>query len=187
MNTDATPFRLGRVMIVVAALLMVPLVAMQFSSDVNWSVFDFMVAGTLLAGTGVAYELVSRRGSNFAYRAAVGLALGSALFLVWANLAVGLIGSENNPANLMYLGVLAVGIAGAALARLQPRGMVRAMLAMAAAQGLIAVIALVLRLDSPPLQIVGVNGLFIALFAGSALLFGMAAREQFRAGASSRG
>ena len=50
MNTDATPFRLGRIMIVVAALLMVPLVAMQFSSDVNWSVFDFMVAGTLLAG-----------------------------------------------------------------------------------------------------------------------------------------
>jgi hypothetical protein len=37
-----------------------------------------------------------------------GLAVGTALFLVWSNLAVGLIGSENNPANMMYLGVLAV-------------------------------------------------------------------------------
>ena len=60
------------------------------------------------------------------------------------------------------------------------------MLAMAAAQGVIGVIALILKLDSPPLQIVGVNGLFIALFAGSALLFGVAAREQSR-GAAARG
>jgi predicted membrane channel-forming protein YqfA (hemolysin III family) len=187
MNTDAPPYRLGRVMVVVAALLMVPLVAMQFSSEVNWSVFDFIVAGTLLAGTGVAYELVARRGSNFAYRAAVGLALGSALFLVWSNLAVGLIGSENNRANLMYLGVLAVGIAGAALARLQPRGMVRTLLAMAVAQGVIGVIALAFRLDPRPLQIVEVNGFFIVLFVASALLFRVAAREQPRAGAASRG
>jgi hypothetical protein len=187
MNTDATAYRLGRVAVVVAALLMVPLIAMQLSDDVNWSVFDFIVAGALLAGTGISYELVSRKGSNFAYRAGVGLALVASLFLVWANLAVGLIGSENNPANLMYLGVLAVGIAGAALARLQPRGMVRALLAMAVVQGVIGVIALVLSLDSRPMQILGVNGLFIGLFVVSALLFRQAAREQTGAGVASRG
>lgn len=185
MNTDAPAYRLGRVAIVVAALLMVPLVAMQVSDEVSWSAFDFLVAGTLLAGTGVSYELVARRAGNLAYRAGLGLALAAALFLVWANLAVGLIGSESNPANLMYLGVLAVGVAGAAIARLQPRGMVRAMLATALAQALVAGVALAFRLDPRPLQIVSMNGMFAALFAGSALLFRQAAREQPRAGAVS--
>ncbi len=51
-----------------------------------------------------------------AYRFAVGVALAAAFLLVWMNLAVGLIGSEDNPANLMYFGVLAVGFIGAIIA-----------------------------------------------------------------------
>src|SRR5688572_8042949 len=60
------------------------------------------------------------------YRFAVGVALAAALFLVWMNLAVGLIGTEDNPANLLYGGVLAVGIIGAIIARFRPHGMARA-------------------------------------------------------------
>jgi hypothetical protein len=45
------------------------------------------------------------------------------------NLAVGIIGSEDNPANLMYGGVLAVGIIGAIIARFEPHGMARALVA----------------------------------------------------------
>jgi hypothetical protein len=98
----------------------------------------------------------------------------SALVLVWLNLAVGIIGSENNPANLMYGGVLAVGVIGAVFARFRPRGMARVLLAMALAQALVAAIALIGRLGSPgsgPLEILTLNGLFVALFAGSAYLF----------------
>jgi hypothetical protein len=116
-----------------------------------------------------------------AYRAAVGLALGSALLLVWVNGAVGIIGSENNEANLMYGGVLVVGAIGAIVARFKPEGMARALFATALAQTLVAVIALVGRLGSPnsgPLEIVTVNGFFVALFVGSAVLFWKAARGQ---------
>ena len=80
---------------------------------------------------------------NSAYRAAVGVALAAAFILVWVNLAVGIIGSEDNPANVMYGGVLAVGIIGAIIARFQPHGMARALVATALAQALVAVIALI--------------------------------------------
>ncbi len=99
-------------------------------------------------------------------------ALAAAFILVWVNGAVGIIGSEDNDANLMYYGVLAVGLIGTFVARFQPRGM--ALFAMALAQALVAVIALIAGLGSPwsgPLEILVLNGFFVALFVGSAWLF----------------
>jgi len=162
-----------------ALILLLPLVAMQFTDEVNWDVADFGLFGTLLVGVGVAYELAVRKRGDTAYRAAVGVALAAAFLLVWVNGAVGIIGSEDNPANLMYGGVLAVGIIGAIIARFQPHGMARALFATALAQALVAVIALLGGLGSPwsgPLEIAALNGIFVALFAGSALLFQKAAR-----------
>ncbi len=127
------------------------------------------------------YELAARKGGNPAYRAAVGIALAAALLLVWINLAVGIIGSEDHPANAMYIGVLAVGTIGAIIARLQPHAMARALFATALAQALVAVIAVILGLGAPasgPLKLVALNGFFVGLFIGSALLFRYAAREQ---------
>jgi uncharacterized membrane protein len=125
-----------RVALATALLLLVPLVAMQFTDEVRWDLADFVVAGALLFGADLTYQLLARRTDNLAYRVAVAVAVLAALVLVWANLAVGLIGSEDNPANLMYLGVLAVGIVGAVAARFQPRGMARALFAMASARWL---------------------------------------------------
>ena len=116
-----------RIALVTAFILLVPLVAMQFSDGVNWSLFDFVVAGTLLFGSGLTYELIARKAGNTAYRAAVGVAVAAALLLVWINLAVGIIGSEDNPVNLLYFWVLFIGIIGATIARLRPRGMALAM------------------------------------------------------------
>ncbi len=162
-----------------ASLLLAPLVAMQFSDEVAWGPGDFVIAGVLLIGAAVAFRLATRRKGKMAYRAAVGMAIGAALFLVWANLAVGLLGNEENPANLMYLGVLAVGLIGVGFARFQPRGMAHTLFAMALAQGLIAVIALLAGMHRQPgssvAEIVNVNGFFIALFVVSALLFRHAA------------
>ena len=114
-----------------------------------------------------------------AYRSAIGLAIAAALMLVWVSLGVGIIGKDGDPANLMYFGVLAVGIIGALVARLQPDGMARALVATALAQALVAAIALIARLGLPwsgPAEILALNGFFIALFAGSAWLFRRAAR-----------
>jgi hypothetical protein len=164
-----------------ALVLVLPLVAMQFSDEVNWGVGDFVFAGALLLGTGITYELAVRKTGNRAYRAAVAIALAAAFILIWVNAAVGLIGSEDDPANVMYGGVLAIGIIGAILARFQAQGMARAMLATALAQALVGVIALVAGWGATgprwPLDVLGLTGFFVALFGGSAWLFQKAARE----------
>ena len=169
-----------------ALLLLLPLFAMQVTDQVVWDVADFAFFGALLVGAGVTYELAARKTGNTAYRAAVGVALAAAFILVWMYLAVGVIGTERDDANLMYGGVLAVGIIGAIIARFQPDGMARALFATALAQALVAVIALLAGLGSPwsgPGEILILNGFFVALFVGSASLFRKAARGRAEQGA----
>lgn len=168
----------SRVVIITALILLVPLVAMQLSDEVDWTGSDFVVAGTLLLGAGVSYELLARRSPSVAFRLACAIALATGLFLIWANLAVGLIGTEDNPANWMYVGVLAVGITGVALARLRPDGMARALTATALAQVLVAVVALAAGMqeaERSASEIVGVTALFVVPWLVSALLFRRAA------------
>jgi hypothetical protein len=118
--------------------------------------------------------------SNTAYRFAAGLALGAAFLIVWLNVAAGLIGIEDDdPANLMYVGVLAIGFIGAIIARLQPHGLARALFATALAQAVVGAIALKYPNTASSVQILVLHGLFVALFAGAALLFRYAARERF--------
>ena len=125
--------------------------------------------------------------SNTAYRLAVSLALVTAFVILWLNAAAGLIGIEDDdPANLLYVGVLAIGFIGAIIARLQPRGLAYALFATALAQALVGAIALKLPNTASSMQIVILHGAFVALFAGAALLFRYAARQGFppRAGAT---
>ncbi len=90
------------------SILIIPMVAMLFTSKVNWSVFDFIVMGILLFGTGLTYELISRLSNRIAYRAAVGIAVLTGFLLIWINLAVGIIGSENNPVITLNPDALAI-------------------------------------------------------------------------------
>lgn len=169
---------------VTAVLLLIPLVAMQFSEEVNWTSMDFAVAGFLLFGSGMAYVLIARSTTHLAGRVAACIAVAAALMLIWVNLAVGIIGSENNPANLMYAGVVGIEILGALVARLRPAGMSIALFATALVQALVAIIALAggLGATEPPgrFGILALNGFFVALFAASAWLFRRAARDQPR-------
>lgn len=170
-----------RPVLVTAALLMLPLLAMQFVEGEGWSLFDFAFVGTFLFGATLAYEMASRKEGSAAYRIALGVALASAFFLIFVSQGVSIIGSDGDPANLMYFGVVAVGVVAAILGRFEARGMARAMLAMAVAQVLVAVIALVLGLGqpaSPPMEILGLTGMFCALFVAAAWLFQRAAEGQ---------
>ncbi len=153
-----------------ALLLALPLVAMQFTKEVNWELADFVVFGTMLAAVCGTYELAARATADYAYRAAVGVALLTAFILVWVNLAVGIIGNENNPANLVYVGVLAVGIVGAIIARFKPYGMARALFATALAQALVGVIVLFSGAE-PRIGLFVGHGFLTALWVGSAWLF----------------
>ena len=82
-----------RIALATAFLLLLPLLAMQFTDEVAWDLADFAIAGALLFGTGLAYELIVRKTDNTTYRAAVGAALAVALLLIWLELAVGIFGT----------------------------------------------------------------------------------------------
>ena len=85
--------RLTGILLTVALLLLIPFIAMQFTSEVKWSPPDFLVAAVLLAGTGLLCELVLRKVAKTGYRIALCAALLTALLLVWLELAVGIFGS----------------------------------------------------------------------------------------------
>ncbi len=85
--------RLIGILLTVALLLLIPLIAMQFTDEVNWSLFDFVVMGVLLLGTGLMCELVMRKVKNIGHRLAICGAILIALFLIWAELAVGIFGT----------------------------------------------------------------------------------------------
>lgn len=86
--------RLIGILLVVAGLLTVPLVAMQFTTEVNWTAVDFIVAGVLLFGTGLTIELALRSITSLWLRIAACGVLLLLLFLVWAELAVGIFGTR---------------------------------------------------------------------------------------------
>jgi hypothetical protein len=170
---------------------MVPLLAMQLTDEMAWTVSDFIFAGVLLVGTGLLYDLTARKAPNIAYRAAVTVALAAVFILIWLTAAVGVIGSEDNDANLMFGGVLAVGLVGAIIARFRPRGLALAMLATALVQASVGVIALLGGLGATgprwPWDVVGLTGFFAALWLGSAWLFRHAARQRSPAGGGLQG
>ncbi|HEV2817076.1 MAG TPA: hypothetical protein VGW40_07645 [Allosphingosinicella sp.] len=165
---------------IAALLLLLPLVAMRFTAEVNWTVSDFLFAGLMIGIVGVTFELTVRVTASNAARAAIAVALAAAFLTIWANGAVGMIGDEDNPFNLLFFGVIALALAGAIVARFRPAGMALAMAAAAVAQVAIAAIGL----STDPR-----GGVLSAAFGGlwllSAALFRKAAREQQPADAAS--
>jgi hypothetical protein len=163
------------ILLVPSCIVAIPAVAMLRHADGwNWTTIDFVVAWLALAAAVAAYKYVASKAPNVAYRVATGIAVVTGLVLLWINGAVGLIGSENNPANLMYGGVLAIGLLGAGIARLRPLGMARVLFVTAGAQFLVPVLALVLRpgdFDPGIAPVFGLNLGFVVMFAGAGFVF----------------
>ena len=140
---------------------------------------------------GIFMVLKAKQPDNTPYKAAVGLALMSAFLLFWVNGAVGIIGTAEDDINMMYNGVLAIGLVSAIVARFRPDGMTGALFVTASAQALTAVIALIAGMHHHPgsslLEILVLNGFFVLLFVGSALLFRQAARKESSVGAGTEG
>lgn len=85
--------RLIGILITVAVILSIPLIAMQFTTEVNWDWRDFAVMGILLLTTGLTIELVMRKVPKTAHRIAICGAILFTFFLIWAELAVGIFGT----------------------------------------------------------------------------------------------
>ena len=125
---------------IAAALLLLPLVAMQFTADVNWTASDFVFMAVLLGGVGLAFEFIVRRSRNFSYRVGSGLALLATFLTVWVNAAVGMIG--DGPYNLLFGVVLLIALIGSIAGRFEPAAMARAMVAAAIAQGVLSFVGM---------------------------------------------
>lgn len=155
-----------------ALLLLLPLVAMQFTAEVNWTASDFVFAGVLIGAVGFATELTVRRTQVPTYRAGVGLALVAGFLTIWADAAVGLIGDGPNAFNLLFLALMPLALVSAAAERFRAVGMARTMALVAVAN--LAIAAAGLMTDPH-------GGLFSMGFALpwllAAMLFQRAARQ----------
>ena len=85
--------RLLGIVLVVALLLLAAVLGDRFIDGFDWKLFDFVIAGFLLLGTGLACEFVLRKVRKWEYRLILCAGLLFALFVVWAELAVGIIGT----------------------------------------------------------------------------------------------
>src|SRR3954451_15160023 len=162
-----------------AALVAPAFGAMQFTRDINWTLSDFVVFGVMILMVGIPLELTVRMSRDWSYRGGALLALVGMFLTIWANLAVGIVGSDDNPANLWFFAALLVGIAGAAIARFRARGMALAMVSTAVSLGVAFAIAVIGPTDEPYVshwvELLGTS-VFAVLFLGSAVLFRRASR-----------
>ena len=85
--------RLIGILLAVAAILSIPLIAMQFTSEVDWDLRDFVIMGILLSGTGLMCELVMRKVKTFGGRLLIIGANLAVFLLIWVELAVGIFGT----------------------------------------------------------------------------------------------
>lgn len=89
----------ARVALATAFILLLPLVAMRLTDEVDWGVFDFVFAGALLAGTGLLLELAARKPRTIAYRAAA----------VAVGVAAMVLGELDDAPGLVLFGCLLIG------------------------------------------------------------------------------
>jgi len=172
--------RQGRTPALIAvSVCLLPLTAMQFTAEVDWNGFDFVVAFSLLFGAGFAYNLLVYRCKVTDYKRASAITLGTAVLLVFVNGAVGLAGSADNAINLLFLGVLAVLATGVFVAACSPSGMARALVATGLAQAAVALVVLLTGGHQLPgasaASIASLTGVFIALWLGAGYFYRRAA------------
>lgn len=177
----STKKRLSIWALVIISLLSIPFIAMQFSNEVNWDFTDFLVMGILLSGIALAYELIARSSTSIKYRTAFGIGLAAGFLLMWVNGAVGIIGNEDQDANLLYVVVLLFGFVGSLLARFKSKGMARTLFIAAFIQMFVPVVALIFWPPSTTSWSPSIPGVFMitGFFAMLFVLSGFMFRESY--------
>jgi len=160
-----------------AGLLALPAVAMQFTNEVNWTASDFIFAGGMFAIVGGLFELAARASRNIAYRVAVVLAVACPFLQLWITLAVGIIGSEDNPANWTYVAMVLIAASAAMVSKGDARLLSRAMLVMVAMQALFSALHLI---DGHFTLVIDL--FFCAIWYLASQLFAKAAQQRDAAG-----
>ena len=82
-----------KILQVVGLLLIIPLIAMQLTDEVEWSLFDFIIMGTLLLITGLMGEIIFKKVKKYKHRVILYIVVIIIFFLIWAELSVGIFGT----------------------------------------------------------------------------------------------
>lgn len=157
----------------VGALMLSPAIAMQFTDAVQWTAGDFLFAGLMFGSVGLAFELAARSNPTASYRAGMAVVLAAGFLTIWINLAVGIVGNEDNPVNALFFLVPLAVLVGAAAGAFRPQGMARAAAFAATVQ--IGVMLYIWLTDQGfP---IGVTIFFGTLYLVAAALFRQGARQ----------
>ncbi|HZW14944.1 MAG TPA: hypothetical protein VFF66_01690 [Brevundimonas sp.] len=116
-----------------AFVWLVPL-GFRLFADLPWTTGDFVAWGVMLLVAAGLAEAGLRLSGKLAYRAGMIVAVGTSFLITWSNLAVGIIGDENNPLNQIFFGVIAIALIGSFLVRFRAKGMAAVMVATAVVQ-----------------------------------------------------
>ena len=156
-------------------LLLIPAVMMRVSSDWHWSVGSFAVAGIVIGGLMLLYELAEKASGSRAYRAGVAIVLVTSFLTVWTTI----VRDDGNGIGFLLL-VLTAAV-GAFAAWFRPAGMARAMLGVAVMQALVGIAVatapVTASVPDGPFRALMFSGVFSGLWLISALFFRAAARE----------
>ena len=155
-------------------LLLVPFVAMRVTSEVNWTLGDFIFAGLMLSALCGLVQLAVRRSSKATYRWAMALAALGGFAVIWVNLAVGIVASEDNTYNLIFFAIILATIAASAARRIKAGSMAKVLpvtgIALLVALGVGQMLGSDELHDTRIAEWIGVS-VFAGLFALSAILF----------------
>jgi hypothetical protein len=154
--------------------MLTPAVAAQVSDEMAWDSADFILVVIMLAAACGAWEIAMRKTKSWTYAAGALVAAGAAFLLFLVNGAVGLMGNEDDPVNLLFFGVLTLAVGGAIVVRFRPDGLARTMAVTAGAQVAAAALALTMVRDLAGFALG--TAMFVPLWLLSAWLFARAAR-----------
>jgi hypothetical protein len=156
-------------------LLLVPAVMMRISSEWHWGIGSFVVAGLMIGGVALLYELAEKASGSRAYRAGVAIVLVTSFLTVWTTI----VRDDGNGIGFLLL-VLTAAV-GAFAAWFRPAGMARAMLGVAVMQALvgvaIATAPVTASVPDGPFKALMFSGVFSGLWLISAMFFRAAERE----------
>lgn len=165
--------------LVALGMLTVPLVASRVVEDWHWEARGFVLVYVLFFGAALAYGLIARRMGAWSYKLAVGLALVAGFVLGWGNMVH--MTELENPAYLVYFGLLVMGGVAAWVARLEAGGLARTLFAMAVVLAAMNGVQLLFSPEAPVgaarNQAIG-RGVCALVFAASGLLFRRASVEK---------
>ena len=82
-----------RILYIVGIILLIPLIAMQLTNEVNWSLFDFIIMGAMLTITGILGEIIFKKVKKYKHRVILYVVVAIIFLLTWAELAVGIFGT----------------------------------------------------------------------------------------------